>query len=269
MKTQWNEAGIGLLGAIVFFVVWIAVELALHALHVPRRAADVVIAIAGFALYTSYVRWTEHRSITELEPRSAWRELAAGFAIGLALFGMVIGILAFFGHYHVSGFGTPNALASGLLIWGSAAVMEELLFRGFIFRVARNVAGTWVAVGVSAVLFGSIHVFNPGATLYTSFAVALEAGVLLALAYAATNRLWLPIGLHAGWNYAEGTIFGTAVSGAALKTTLLHGTLTGSPLFTGGAFGVEASVVAIPVTLAAAAIFALNVKQQRWVEALA
>jgi CAAX protease family protein len=113
---------------------------------------------------------------------------------------------------------------------------------------------------VSAILFGLLHAANPGATPFSSLAVALEAGVLLAVAFAATRRLWFPIGIHAGWNYAEGTIFGTAVSGGTVKATLLHGVLSGSPLFTGGAFGVEASIVAIPVCLAAASLFAINIK---------
>lgn len=269
MKNRWRTIGFGLLGAVLFLAAWIGVAVLLHDLRVPLRVGDVVLAIAGFAVYIAYVRATEQRAISELEPRRALPELAFGFAFGLALFGVVVGALAVTGHYHVSSFGNPVALASGLILWFSGAVMEELLFRGFIFRVTQNVAGTWIAVVVSALLFGLIHAANPGSSIFSSIAIALEAGVLLALAYAVTNRLWLPIGIHAGWNYAEGTIFGTAVSGGSLKTSLLHGTLTGSPLLTGGAFGVEASIVAIPVCLAAAAVFALKVKRHRLVEATA
>jgi hypothetical protein len=93
----------------------------------------------------------------------------------------------------------------------------------------------------------------------STIAIALEAGVLLALAYATTNRLWLPIGLHAGWNFAEGTIFGTSVSGHAATPSLLRGALQGPAALTGGSFGPEASVVAILVCLAASAAFAVVV----------
>lgn len=267
MNTHWRAIGIGLLGAILFLAAWIGVAVVLHRLHVPLRVGDVILAIAGFAVYIGYVRATEQRPIEELRPRRAFPELVSGFLFGLALFGVVIGALALTGHYHVTSFGSPVALLSGLVMWFSGAVMEELLFRGFIFRVTQNVAGTWIAVAASALLFGLIHAANPGSTVFSSLAIALEAGVLLALAYAATNRLWLPIGIHAGWNYAEGTIFGTAVSGGSLKASLLHGALTGNPLLTGGAFGVEASIIAIPVCLAAAAIFALKVMRHRLVEA--
>jgi membrane protease YdiL (CAAX protease family) len=238
VKLPWRQLGIGLLGAILFLATWIALALLLHAAHLPLRMGDVVLAIAGFATYIAYVRRVERRGVTELQTRTALPEVAGGFAFGLALFGVVIAALALSGHYHVTAFGNPTALATGLVIWLSGAVMEELLFRGFIFRTIRNLAGTWIAVAVSALLFGLLHAANPGSTVFSSFAIALEAGVLLALAYAVTNRLWLPIGIHAGWNYAEGTIFGTAVSGATVKSTLLHGALSGNSLLTGGAFGV-------------------------------
>jgi uncharacterized protein len=175
-------------------------------------------------------------------------------------------VLALTGHYRVASAGDPLALVRALIPWFSGAIVEELLFRGFIFRAIRDVAGTWIAVAVSAALFGLLHAANPGSMLFSSVAIALEAGVLLAVAYAATNRLWLPIGIHAGWNYAEGTIFGTAVSGTSVHTTFLHGTLAGDASITGGAFGVEASVIAVPVCLVAAAILALRVKRRPLLE---
>jgi membrane protease YdiL (CAAX protease family) len=67
---------------------------------------------------------------------------------------------------------------------------------------------------------------------------------MLGAAYVLTRRLWLPIGIHAAWNFTQGGIFSVAVSGG--KTTgLLEATLTGPEWLTGGAFGAEASVVAM------------------------
>jgi hypothetical protein len=60
---------------------------------------------------------------------------------------------------------------------------------------------------------GAGHAFNPGATVISSIAIALEAGVLLAAAYVVTGRLWFPTGLHAAWNFTEGSLFGMSVSG--------------------------------------------------------
>ena len=96
---------------------------------------------------------------------------------------------------------------------------------------------------------------NPGATIRSSVAIALEAGVLLGAAYAATQRLWLPIGLHAGWNFTEGSLFGMTLSGNTMGVGLLRGSLSGPQILTGGAFGPEASIVAVMVCLVAAMYF--------------
>jgi uncharacterized protein len=264
-----KRLGSGLLGAMIFVAAWIGVSAWAHAVRTPVLVTNLALAAAGVLVYVAYVRAIERRTVTELQIRSALPQTVGGFAIGLALFSIVIGFLALTGHYHVTAASVGPALLSGVVFWLSGAIMEELLFRGFIFRVTQDVFGMWIAVAVSAILFGLLHAANPGATALSSLAVALEAGVLLAVAFAATRRLWVPIGIHAGWNYAEGTIFGTAVSGGTVNATVLHGVLSGSPLLTGGAFGVEASIVAIPVCLAAAALFAIKVKPARQVESVA
>ena len=91
-----------------------------------------------------------------------------------------------------------------------------------------------------------------------------SSGVLLALAYAATRSLWLPIGLHFGWNFTEGGIFGAAVSGG-LSDGLIRAPLAGPPLITGGAFGPEASLAALAVSLSASIALAWYVVHTgRW-----
>jgi uncharacterized protein len=84
-------------------------------------------------------------------------------------------------------------------------------------------------------------------------AIALEAGIFLGAAYMLTRRLWFVIGAHFGWNFAEGAIFGLSVSGNQAKGGVIQGTLAGPPLLSGGSFGVEASLPAVLVCLAAAA----------------
>lgn len=110
--------------------------------------------------------------------------------------------------------------------------------------------GTWLALLISAIFFGVAHLANPGATATSVVAVALEAGLLLAAAYMVTRRLWFPIGIHIAWNYTQGNVFGISVSGNEAHG-LLQSTLVGPPLLTGGAFGAEASIVAIIVCLVA------------------
>jgi membrane protease YdiL (CAAX protease family) len=251
--------GLMLLGMIVFVVILSVVQIPLRIAHVPDAAGAVVVVAVALAIYLGWVRYVERRRATEFELAAAGPEIAGGLVLGVGLFSLVIGVLAVLGVFTVAGWGSWTAAAVGLVGALATAVVEEILFRGWLFRVVRDVGGTWLGVAVSALLFGLLHALNPGASATSTIAIALEAGVLLALAYAATNRLWVPIGLHAGWNFAEGSIFGTPVSGHAPVNTLLNGMLHGPTTLTGGIFGPEASLVAVVVCVLAAAVFAAQV----------
>ena len=120
-----------------------------------------------------------------------------------------------------------------------------------------QVFGTTIALVASAALFGLVHAANPGATLFSDIAIALEAGLLLGAAYAFSRNLWLVIGIHAGWNFAEGYVFGASVSGQTPMPSLIRAVLNGSMPLTGGVFGPEASVVSIAVCGIAALIFGI------------
>jgi CAAX protease family protein len=135
-----------------------------------------------------------------------------------------------------------------------AAVGEETLMRGVLFRIVERSLGSWIALALSAALFGALHGFNAGATVLSSIAIALEAGVLLAAAYMCSRRLWLPIGVHTGWNFTEGGVFGASVSGGQ-EHGMLASVFRGPDLLTGGAFGPEASLVAVVVCLALGVAF--------------
>jgi membrane protease YdiL (CAAX protease family) len=142
-----------------------------------------------------------------------------------------------------------------------AAVLEEVVMRGVVFRILEQSMGSWLALAVSAVIFGALHLFNPGATLLNAIAVMLEAGILLAAAFMLTRRLWLCIGIHFAWNFTQGGIFSAAVSGGTTRG-LLQAKLVGPQWLTGGAFGVEASAVAVGVCLAAALLLLLAAQRR-------
>jgi membrane protease YdiL (CAAX protease family) len=254
IKQMWRQLGLGLLN----FVVVLALVFVLQALIHRRVSGSVGLTILSGVVLAAYFagsRWIERRRPTELEGSRAIPELAGGIGMGIALFSVVMGLLGAFGLYHPTGRGgTVAALGSGFLIALLVAIFEETVARGFLFRLIQIAGGTWIAVVISSAMFGAAHAFNPGATLTSSIAIALEAGVLLAAAYIVTGRLWFPIGIHAGWNFAEGSLFGMAVSGGAAKSALITGTLTGPVILTGGAFGPEASVLAVVVCVVAAVL---------------
>ncbi len=128
--------------------------------------------------------------------------------IGFAMFAAVIVNIALMGGYHVHGLGSVSGAVGMVGFMAAAAVTEELMFRGLLFRLVEERLGTWLSLLLTGVLFGLMHLLNPDASLWGATAIAIEAGFMLAACYAATRNLWVPIGLHFGWNFAAGGIFG-------------------------------------------------------------
>ena len=254
MHKPWKEAGLGLLNLVAVIVVVIAVQPVLHKFFSDAVGA-AVLALLVLATYIAASKWIERRTLSELSISQLLPEISGGLAGGLALFATVIAILWIAGVYHPGGRGAAIGLASGFAAAVAAGVIEETLFRGLLFRLSSKIVGTWGALLLTAILFGAAHAFNRGATFSSSLAIALEAGILLGAAYAATQRLWVPIGLHIGWNFAEGSIFSMSVSGNNIKEGVFRGSLSGPQILTGGQFGPEASIIAVIVCLAAALYF--------------
>ena len=197
--------------------------------------------------YLVLVKLIEQRRVRELSLRAVTTFGIGGFMTGAVLFSIVAGLLWLLGVYHVTAI-NPNVnwLPQVLVTGVGAGICEEIIARGVIFRIIEEGLGTWFALVVSALFFGGAHIFNPGATLWSSAAIAIEAGVMLALLYHVTRSLWACIGLHAAWNIMQGTFYGIPVSGGAVDGWLVSNR-TGPTWLSGGMFGAEASVVALLV----------------------
>jgi membrane protease YdiL (CAAX protease family) len=129
---------------------------------------------------------------------------------------------------------------------------EELLSRGYHLQTLASGLNLFWGVVISSAIFGLLHLGNPNAT-WVSAAGIFFAGLFLAYGYLTTRQLWLPIGLHIGWNFFEGVVFGFPVSGLDIYR-LLRITVEGPELWTGGAFGPEAGLVVLPGLLLGAAL---------------
>jgi len=232
----------------------------LHALLLPAK--NLAMAAALLVVYALLVRILEHRHAREIGLRRGGRQFAAGLALGVGLMSLVYLVLWSLGAARFGGGTGWGGLEVGLVSALTAAVLEELLLRAVLFRILEEVGGTSAAVLLSALVFGALHGANPDATPFSMVAIAIEAGTLLALAFALTRNLWLAIGIHAGWNFAEGNLFGAPVSGTPEMHSVLATVLTGPDLVTGGGFGPEASVVSIAVCLAAALVFSRLIRRQ-------
>jgi uncharacterized protein len=237
-----------------------------HLASAVRLTGAAVVSLACIGLYVLLVRWLERRGAKELAPLRGVPLLIGGLVIAFVMFCAVYGILLGLGDASWNGFkGYADVMPFAAMALVSG-IGEEVLFRGGVFRVLEDTCGTALALILSGALFGGLHLINPHATIFSSVAIALEAGVLLGAAYAATRNLWLPIGIHIGWNFTEGGVFGAAVSGGGAGKGILDVPLSGPPLLTGGEFGPEASIVTLVVCLLIGLYFVVRtIKRGRWV----
>lgn len=265
-RYRWRDAI--WLRAIVFMGVAMMVAVALFALGFIGPVArvsesfgylvvliELVAAVVGYAVLLRMERRTRP---VELDP-SRWRGLLGGLALGVVACSVIIGILALTGSYRIVGINPQYSVVPDLISAGfTAAIAEEIAFRGVLFRLIEEQVGTWGAVVGSSVVFGLAHLSNPQATVWGAVAIALEAGLLFAALYAVTRSLWWTIGLHFAWNMMEGPFFGSAVSGSGPADGWLVARFTGPTWWSGGTFGIEGSALTV-VLLTAVGIALLAV----------
>ncbi len=214
--------------------------------------SNAVLSLLIASWFLIAARFIEHRSLSEigLPKHHLVRNLVLGFLLGACLMAIILGIMALAGWYHITRIEPVGALLGPLLatfvIFFAAAAIEEIVFRGILFRLGELALGSWIAVVLSSFLFGFSHLITPHATLIGALAIAATGGVASAGLYMLTRNLWSVFGLHWAWNFFEGPIFGTQVSGRNTPV-LLHSVTTGPTVWTGGAFGPEAGLVTILV----------------------
>lgn len=184
-------------------------------------------------------------------------ELLAGGLGGVLLMGLTaLTVWGLGGHHWVWGGGGTASLLSGAGLFAAVAVREELLFRGYAFQRLTEGMGPWPTLLLTAGYFAYAHWGNPGMAgttkLWASLNIGL-AGVLLGLAWLRTRQLAMPIGIHFGWNWAQGSLMGFGVSGTTSGSLLMPVLHDGPAWLSGGPFGLEASLPCAVVTLLAIA----------------
>jgi len=224
----------------------------------------ILCAIALSGAYYAFVRAVEKRPVDELGTSTLLRNISLGLLVSILFFGVVSIVMYICGCYRVTSVHfVPVVALENLALFLVVAVAEEIIFRGIIFRMIWQRWGVAIALAVSALMFGFIHYLNPSSSIWTSLAIALEAGLLLGAAYVWSDDLWLPIGIHWGWNFIEGPVLGLPVSGALPGYSILTLEVSGSELITGGAFGPEGSLTAVVTGLAITAFFLVGASRKK------
>jgi hypothetical protein len=208
------------------------------------------VVLLAMATYWLCVRVFEQRQVSELSLSGALSEFGWGVLLGTSLLGATMAAIWLSGGYVVETTNPWFVVLPPLSFAIFAAFVEETLFRGILFRIVEKSLGTWVALTVSATLFGLVHFNNPGGTWLSSLAIGLEAGVLLGAAYVLTRRLWFAIGIHAAWNFVQEGLLGIQVPERRL-VGLWQGQIDGPAWLVGGSYGIEESLVAITLCLTA------------------
>lgn len=223
-------------------------------------AAMGMVALAMW-VYVGFARFVERRSPSDLALAPGIRELGIGMLVGSGLHTAGVLVLLAMGIMRIEGTNPVSVMLPAISMAISSGFLEELLFRGALFRIVEEWLGSWISVVVSSSVFGAVHLMNPTATLTGAIFISIEAGLLLAAAYMLTRRLWLGIGFHISWNYTQSAVFGGIVSGGVAEPGLFKTVTEGPELLTGGNFGLEASLV--PCILATTAGIILVVKAAR------
>ncbi len=183
-----------------------------------------------------------------------------GFLAGLALFGLVMLVFVATGTLTpdvarpgLQGVAALSGVALLLLGWLVVGTSEEMLYRGFVLQGLGARRWPWLGVAVSSLLFAATHISAWGSPLAV-LNLALF-GVLASLYALREGGLWGVCGLHVGWNWVQGSVFGLAVSGNDVPGgALLDLRADGPSLLTGGSFGAEASPAATVVLLLGVAL---------------
>ncbi|MFD1135902.1 CPBP family intramembrane glutamic endopeptidase [Paenibacillus urinalis] len=210
----------------------------------------LVMGSLAILVYKLTLTYLARRSTPEIARQRAGIETLLGVLTGALFITGSVFIITALGGYSFQWASSVNA---GLVLRSSigaalgAAIVEELIFRGLMFQAIDRLGGKPLALAVTSLFFGVAHLGNPGATLWSAFAIALEAGVLLGAAFLWRRNLWFIMGLHFAWNAIEG-LLGFPVSGHS-AAGLFTVEMNGAALLTGGEFGLEGSIVPVVVSL--------------------
>lgn len=179
------------------------------------------------------------------------------------LLGLAAGVLTFLAAVAIAYFGgglrfEPNGLSDlgtffpqalmSFVVLAAASAMEEVVFRGYLLQTFTRAGLPWIAISITAVGFGLMHIANPNATTISTMNTVL-AGIWFGLAYLKTRDLWFVWGMHLMWNFIQGTIFGIEISGLTYlsQMPLLKEIDSGPQWLTGSVYGIEGG---IPATIA-------------------
>jgi membrane protease YdiL (CAAX protease family) len=247
---DWQQQVMSLVlraGLFILIVIMAAILLPLLLIPIADYYAGAALTVFGAGAIANAITYRIYERSTLMEAGLEWtaasrRNLLLGLALGVGIGVVVVVVLVTFRLAHIESTGPiawPSlSFVTIVLLFG--AVGEELMFRGYCFQLLAGKIGKFATLLPMAVLFGVVHMNNVGAT---PLAVLNTVGWGLLLGYATlkSRGLWLPVGLHYGWNWSL-PLLGANLSGFKMEVTGLH-LEAAENIWGGGAYGPEASLV--------------------------
>lgn len=262
VRNGWKAGGFLLVFAALVVLVNVTTKLLLHIHHVDMLVnVTMATAIGLGAGWICLAIEKKPLSAMGYKLNGRWAgELGLGVLGGAAIMLITALVAMGGGGFHwTKGAADFHAIAWGLLLFIIVGFNEETLFRGYLFQRLVDGMGQWPAQILMALFFGLAHWGNPGmhgATLLWATLDISLAAVLLGFCWKRTGSLALPIGVHLGWNWAQGSLLGFGVSGTDAGGFFKPVFAAGKPEWlSGGAFGLEASLP--DVIICALAILAI------------
>ena len=218
------------------------------------RCCLAAALLAGFSWLLAVGNHVEsHRLAAQGLPLApGWaRDFLGGCGLGAGLVALAVSAVASLGKVTFRGNLSLHSVSRCLLlllVLLAGSLAEELMFRGYPFQRLVEAIGAGGAILVFSMLFGLVHILNPGASLW-GLINTIVIGVVLSVAFLRTGALWLSWGFHFAWNATLGLLLGLPVSGIRLFNVVIHATSAGPKWLTGGDYGIEASVPGAMVVL--------------------
>jgi membrane protease YdiL (CAAX protease family) len=256
-----------LLQTLLMIVIAVPVSLLASLVKIDRSGGVLFSQIIELIIFASSIyiarRFLDKRSFVSLGlqvSKQTLTDILAGIGITFVMMGLIYAAEVAAGWLTFENFAwqtesITNVVFQTLLffvIFIFVGWNEELLSRGYHLQTIASGTNIFWGMIISSSVFGLAHLGNPNAT-WVSAAGIFFAGIFLAYAYLRTGQLWLSIGLHIGWNFFEGVIFGFPVSGLDIYH-LTHNQIQGPEIWTGGAFGPEAGLIVLPALVIGSAL---------------
>lgn len=239
------------------------------AIHPTDELAKIIVPLLSTLLMVGvYYLLTKHYEkslFTDFASKYALKETLGGFLLGFGVISIVVGILYLFSFYEITDYNSFRSFLPTISFIIGAAMLEEIVFRGIVFKVLEKWKGTALALIVSAIIFQLPHFMNPHEAFLPAV-LGVLFGLFHGLMYIDSRRLWLPVAFHAGWNLAQ-PFFGTTLSGIDGFGNFYFSEMAGPELLTGSAFGVEDSLLSMFGLLILSVIYFVRIKKKgRWVK---